>query len=621
MVLTNFAVRQAKATGKAYTLNDTEALSLAVSSTGGKCWHFRYYWMGGRKRMSLGTYPEVSLREARELRDEARALVAKGVNPRVHRKQKRVAVKLADENAFKLVFERWHAHRSLSLKKGRQTALSQAERVFAKDVLPKLGHRSIYEIKRQDLLDVLGAIERRGACSVAKKVRSWFNQMFRYALVKMEGLEVNPASDLDVVAKPAPPVRHQPFLRLGELPECLRMVRTYSGRLQTQLGLRMLLLTGVRTCELRSATPDQFHLEDGLWIIPPEVVKQLQRKMQRERIRPQDIPPYVVPLPVQAQEIVRHLLDEFQAGQIYLIPSDWSLRKRISENTLNQALQRMGFKDRLTGHGIRATISTALSEFGYPEKWIDAQLSHVEPNRVRATYNHAEYVEQRRHMMQDWADRLDLLEQGKVEQASKRLISAPDAVQSLSPASEADRLSVAAATSVPVVSDPYPVGVTTEQPGATLPSVVVRLPALCLPTNTLQADLSEDQRARLERLEIFNSPRTLPADAFGRAIGKARRTINHDIQMGKLLALTMGNRGVRVPDWHLDPVKHHLIQTVLKFARDTDPWLIYEALSKPNPMLDNQAPINAATRSSVHEAAMAACLTLREADPFLAATG
>lgn len=620
MVLTNFAVRQAKATGKPYTLNDTEALSLAVSSSGGKCWHFRYYWMGERKRMSLGTYPEVSLREARELRDEARALVVKGVNPRAHRKQKRAAVKLAGENDFKLVFDRWHAHRSLSLKKGRQTALSQVERVFAKDVLPKLGHRSIYEIKRQDLLDVLGAIERREACSVAKKVRSWFNQMFRYALVKVDGLEINPASDLDVVAKPAPPVRHQPFLRLGEVPECLRMLRTYPGRLQTQLGLRMLFLTGVRTGELRWATPDQFHLDRGLWIIPPDVVKQLQTKMQRERIREQDIPPYIVPLPVQAQEIVRHLLNEFQPAQVRLIPSDWSPRKPISENTLNHALHRMGFKDRLTGHGIRATIATALNEIGYPKIWVDAQLSHADPDKVSSAYNHAEYVEQRRRMMQDWADRLDLLEQGKVEQANSRLIVSPATVQPLSPDSGTG-VSFVVAEVPPVASDPQPVVAATQPPGEAAHPVVVRLPAVRLPTDTLQADLSEEQRARLERLEIFNSPRTLPADAFAKAVGKSRRAVSYNIQMGKLLALTMGNRGVRVPDWHLDPVKHHLIQAVLKYAGDTDPWLIYEALSEPHPMLDNRAPIDAATRSSIHEAAMAACFKLGEADPIIAAAG
>lgn len=621
MVLSNFSISQAKAAGKAYTLADSDGLSLAISPEGYKNWHFRYQWMKQTKRMSLGTYPEVSLREARALRDEARALVARGVNPRSHRKQKRAAVKLAGENTFKLVFERWHAHRSLSLKNGRQTALSQVERVFAKDVLPKIGHLSIFDIKRQDLLDVLGAIERRGACSVAKKVRSWFNQMFRYALVKVDGLDVNPASDLDVVAKPAPPVRHQPFLRLAELPECLRMLRAYPGRLGTQLGLRMLLLTGVRTGELRWATPDQFHLDKGLWIIPPDVVKQLQTKMQRERIREQDIPPYIVPLPVQAQEIVRHLMDEFLPDQVRLIPSDWSLRKPISENTLNQALHRMGFKDRLTGHGVRATISTALNEIGYPKIWIDAQLSHADPDKVSSAYNHAEYVEQRRHMMQDWADRLDLLEQGKVDQASLRLTFNPEGFHALFPVPQLAGTTTAAQQEAQSSSGVPSSSAATTPPAAQSHPVVVRLPAVRLPTDVLQADLSEDQRARLERLEIFNSPSTLPADAFAKVIGKSRRAVSYDIQMGKLLALTMGNRGVRVPDWHLDPVKHHLIQSVLKFAQGTDPWLIYDALSKPHPMLDNRAPIDAATRASVHEAAMAACLTLREADPFLAATG
>jgi hypothetical protein len=142
------------------------------------------------KRMSLGTYPEVSLREARALRDEARALVAKDINPRLHRKQKRAAVKLAGENTFEAIYK-WLAHRERGLKKGRQTTLSILPRVFAKDVLPLLGKRSIYDIKRPDLLEVIARIERRKALSVAEKVRTWFNQMFRYALVVVPGLEQN----------------------------------------------------------------------------------------------------------------------------------------------------------------------------------------------------------------------------------------------------------------------------------------------------------------------------------------------------------------------------------------------------------------------------------------------
>ena len=421
MALTDVAVRQARPTGKDYTLRDFDGLSLAVSAKGGKSWHFRYYWAARQKRMSLGTYPAVSLREARALRDEARALAAKGINPKIDRKQKLHAVRLATENSFKAVYLQWLAHRRLDLKEGRQSTLSQIQRIFDKDVLPALGTVTIFDIRRPNLLDVLARIEQRGAFTTAEKVRSWLRQLFRFAMVKVGGLEANPASDLDVVAAPKPPVAHNPFLRLHQLPELLRKLRSYRGTITTQLGIRLLLLTGVRTGELRLATPDQFDLERGLWIIPPEVVKQLQDGMRKRGKRPQDIPPYIVPLSVQAIEVVRYLLELVKPAQRHLLAHRGDLKKRISENTLNAALKRMGYEGLLTGHGIRGTLSTALNEIGYPKIWVDAQLSHADPNKVSATYNHALYVEPRRRMMQDWANRLDLLERGKVAAASTHL--------------------------------------------------------------------------------------------------------------------------------------------------------------------------------------------------------
>ena len=187
--------------------------------------------------MSLGTYPEVSLLDARKLRDEARAMVAKGVNPRVHRKQKRGAANLAGENSFKAVYELWFAHRALSLKQGRQCTTSTLPRIFDNDVLPFLGNRSIYEIKRFDLLEVIGRIEKRKALSVAEKVRTWLRQLFRCALVIAPDLEQSPASDLDVVAVPLPPVNHNPFLRMAELPKMLQPAQipgaiTHSARFE-----------------------------------------------------------------------------------------------------------------------------------------------------------------------------------------------------------------------------------------------------------------------------------------------------------------------------------------------------------------------------------------------------
>ena len=330
MALSDLVVKQAEPTGKAYTLPDIDGLSLAVTPAGGKSWHFRYYLLGKQKRMSLGNYPEVSLREARTLRDEARTLVAKDINPHQHRKQKRAAAKLGGEHTFDAVYKKWLAHRELSLKKGRQTTLSILPRVFAKDVLPALGKRSIYDIKRPDLLEVIAKIEKRKALSVAEKVRTWFNQLFRYALVIVPDLEQNPASDLDVVALPLPPVNHNPFLRMADLPKLLQRLRKYKGRLQTQLGLRLLLLTGVRTGELRLATPDRFDLDRGLWIIPPEVVKQLQVDMRRKRQLPKDVPPYIVPLSVQTMEIVRHMLEQLKPAQRYLFRHDIEMKKRMS---------------------------------------------------------------------------------------------------------------------------------------------------------------------------------------------------------------------------------------------------------------------------------------------------
>jgi integrase len=419
MALTDTAVRQAKATGKAYTLGDRDGLSLAVSPQGGKSWHFRYYWGDRQKRMSLGTYPEVSLREARQARDEARALLAKGVNPHTHRKQKRQTVRLAGEYTFETVFHQWLERHALGIKTGKHSTHANILRMFDKDVLPVLGKRSMLDLRRPDLLEVIERIEKRGALSVSRNMRGYFNQMYRFALVKVPGLETNYASDLDVVAIPPPATRHHPFLRMDELPGLLRAIEKYEGTHPTRMGLRLLLLTGVRTCELRYATPEQFDLERGLWIVPSDHVKQLSR---RRRKTGEDIPPYLVPLSRQALEIVRALLDRMAPAQRYLLRNREDPQKRMSESTLNDALRNMGYQNRLTGHGMRATFSTAFHEIGYPDAWIEAQLSHSDPNAVRGAYNHAEYVEPRRRMMQDWADRLDLLEQDKVEEASRPLI-------------------------------------------------------------------------------------------------------------------------------------------------------------------------------------------------------
>ncbi len=597
MALSDLTVRQAKAADKTYSLPDTDGLGLVVAPTGGKSWHLRYYWLGKQKRISLGNYPEIGLREARTLRDEARALLAKGINPHTDRKQKRHAVKLAADYTFKAVFDAWVEHRRKELKEGRQSTLSQILRIFGKDVLPTLGKMSIYDIRRPQLLGVLARIEERKAFTTAEKVRTWLSQLFRYALVIVEGLEANPASDLDVVAEPKPPVTHNPYLHLPELPEFLQKLRLYNPRgWQTQLGIRLLFLTGVRTGELRLATPDQFDLDRGLWIIPPQIVKQLQDEMRKAGKRPQHVPPYIVPLSLQAIEIVRYLLGVMRPAQRHLLAHRSELKKRISENTLNAALKRMGYEDQLTGHGIRGTISTALNEIGYPKIWVDAQLSHSDPNKVSSAYNHAKYVEPRRRMMQDWADRLDLLEQGQVEAASAHLTIRIEGVPAMAEEKEpATTVAVSPEASVPPVMA-APIVVTPNDAGIRFQRLSQVPPP---PTRAPEPEVSAIQREREEMLAMYESPSCLPVPLFGKLAGKSKDQINRELKAGKLLSISLGNRGQRVPDWQLVPLKHKLAQVLMNQCPHADSWDLYRMLTQPHPDLGDRAAIDMVTPSNL----------------------
>ncbi|SSW71262.1 Prophage integrase IntS [Achromobacter veterisilvae] len=597
MALSDLTVRQAKAADKTYNLPDTDGLGLVVAPTGGKSWHLRYYWLGKQKRISLGNYPEIGLREARTLRDEARALLAKGINPHTDRKQKRHAVKLAADYTFKTVFDAWVEHRRKELKEGRQSTLSQILRIFGKDVLPTLGKMSIYDIRRPQLLGVLARIEERKAFTTAEKVRTWLSQLFRYALVIVEGLEANPASDLDVVAEPKPPVTHNPYLHLPELPEFLQKLRLYNPRgWQTQLGIRLLLLTGVRTGELRLATPDQFDLDRGLWSIPPQIVKQLQDEMRKAGKRPQDVPPYIVPLSLQAIEIVRYLLGVMRPAQRHLLAHRSELKKRISENTLNAALKRMGYEDQLTGHGIRGTISTALNEIGYPKIWVDAQLSHSDPNKVSSAYNHAKYVEPRRRMMQDWADRLDLLEQGQVEAASAHLTIRIEGVPAMADEEEpATAAAVSPEASVPPVMA-APIVVTPNDADIRFQRLSQVPPP---PTRAPEPEVSAIQREREEMLAMYESPSCLPVPLFAKLAGKSKDQINRELKAGKLLSISLGNRGQRVPDWQLVPLKHKLAQVLMSQCPHADSWSLYRLLTQPHPDLGDRAAIDMVTPANL----------------------
>lgn len=253
--------------------------------------------------MSLGTYPEITLKEARELRDQARALVAKGVDPRSQRREKK---RVAAGNAiktFEVVANEWYEFKLPRWAKSKKGAAYQARLYLDNDLIPVMGKIPISDVRRGDVLTALRRVEDRGSLNSARKCRAWLNEIFRYGIASGY-LEVNPASDFDIVAAKEPPVKHKPMLRQHQLKDFLRSLREFKGTAgYVKSAIRILLLTGVRTGELRQAPISQFDLDGALWTIPPDTVKQL-RKVIRSK-NGDEVPPYLVPLSRQAVEEVR----------------------------------------------------------------------------------------------------------------------------------------------------------------------------------------------------------------------------------------------------------------------------------------------------------------------------
>ena len=318
--LTDHAVRQARSAAREYLLKDGAGLFLRVKSNGAKTWIFRYYWQSKQEKLTFGKYPDLGLKNARQLRDEARKTVALRIDPH----QKRQMEAQARSIIFREFVQTWLAFKlrklnaNISKEKkngGRQGTAIQIERYLRLDMLPLLGNKAITDITRADLLEVQRRVEARGALSIAEKIRSWLNEIFRHAIA--EGLVAsNPAAEMDIVALPYRRTRHNPFLTMEELPELLAKLRQYACSRQTELGIRLLLLTGVRQGELRFSEPGQFDLHHALWKIPPEDVKQLQHvKLEKD----ENVPDYLVPLPRQAVEIIKELLSYMTLAQRYLL--------------------------------------------------------------------------------------------------------------------------------------------------------------------------------------------------------------------------------------------------------------------------------------------------------------
>jgi integrase len=396
MPLTDTAVKKAKPGPKPVKLSDGKGMYLLVNPTGSKLWRWKYRVLGKEKVLSLGAYPDVSLAQARDGLAAARKLLAAGADPMAKRKADRVATRTAAENSFEAVARKWWAHWKPS--RSEQHA-AQVMRRFEANVFPYLGTRPVSEIQAPELVAMLKAIEARGVNDLAKRALQTSGQVFRYAIA--HGLATrNPASDIkpgDVLASR----QKQNLARIDgkELPELLRHIEAYQGAAITRLAMKLMAMTFVRTSELIGARWAEIDLVAARWDIPAE-----RMKMKT---------PHIVPLSVQAANLLK-ILQLITGHSALLFPGERNHEKSMSNNTILKALERMGYKGRMTGHGFRGVASTLLHEMGFDHAHIELQLAHQERNEVSAAYNHATYLKQRGKMMQHWADYLDASINGKV---------------------------------------------------------------------------------------------------------------------------------------------------------------------------------------------------------------
>ena len=390
MTLTARQVETAKPKEKSYKLFDGGGLYLEITAKGSRYWRMKYRFGGKEKRLAFGVFPTVTLAEAREMRNQAKKVLAAGGDPGEVKKEEKAIQKLSTGNTFEAIAREWHK------SKADRWSLRYRDEIidtFEKDIFPYIGKRPITEIKPLELLETLRKMEKRGALEKMRKVRQRCGEVYRYAIITGRA-EYNPAPDLASALTP-PKKQHFPFLTAEELPYFLKDLAGYTGSIITKTATKIILLTAVRTQELRFARWQDIDLEKGIWEIPAEVMK-----MKR---------PHVVPLSKQVIELFNSLKPLSGHYELVFIGRN-DHRKPISKESVNQVIELLGYKGRLTGHGFRHTMSTILHEKGFNSVWIETQLAHIDKNAIRGTYNHAQYMEGRREMMQWYADYMDELE-------------------------------------------------------------------------------------------------------------------------------------------------------------------------------------------------------------------
>lgn len=397
MPLSDIKIRNAKpgikpdgtVSDKPYRMSDERGLYIEVSPSGGKYWRFKYRIKGKEKRLSLGVYPDVSLKLARERRDDCRKKVAEGIDPSDLRKAEKLAQ--AGMESFEFVSREWHSKHKINWSE------SHASRTLTRlenDVFPWLGKENIADITPPQLLEVLRRVENRGALETAHRILQVCGQIFRYAVATGRA-ERDAAADLKGALPPSKPKHYALVTEPAKVGELMRAIGSYSGSFVTISALKLAPHVFVRPGELRKAEWAEFDLPNAEWRIPPD-------KMKKRTL-------HIIPLSRQSLKIIKEL-EPLTGGGKYLFPSIRTTSRPMSENTINGALRRLGYsKDDMTGHGFRSMASTLLNEQGWNSDAIERQLAHMERDGVRAAYNYAQYLPERKKMMQAWSDYLDSL--------------------------------------------------------------------------------------------------------------------------------------------------------------------------------------------------------------------
>jgi integrase len=394
LALTDTQVRKEKPGKKPIKIADSGGLYLAVMPTGGKHWRWKYRFDGREKLMALGSYPEVSLAAAREAHAAGRKLLACGVDPMARRKAVKETADNQSKTSFSAIASQWMEHWKED-KSSRH--VDATRRRLDANILPILGPLQVAEIQASDVVAMVRAVEARGARDLAKRALETTGQIFRYAIAhghanRNPATEIKPRDILKAAVK-----TNYARVDARELPALLRCIEVYQGAQVTRLAIKLMAHTFVRTGELIGARWDEFDFDGKRWNIPAE-----RMKMRT---------PHIVPLSRQSLEILE-LLRSLTGEKVLLFPGDRDPAKPMSNNTILKALERMGYKGRMTGHGFRGIASTILHEQGHNHEHIELQLAHAPRNAVSAAYNHALYLKPRAKMMQDWADFLEQTQRG-----------------------------------------------------------------------------------------------------------------------------------------------------------------------------------------------------------------